>query len=327
MSNSYVDIKYTDMRLTPCGCKNQPFFIENNAEWIERTSMLDISGLIVATPTPFNDDGKIDFDYVVRHLDFLRERGVDGVVPSGTNGEGASMSLNERKDLASIVAKNKGNLKVVAGTGCASLPDTIELTKAAQQAGADAALVVPPFFFKTNYPDGLYNYYVAVLSATDLPIFLYNIPQFSAVEITDELVGRLSEFPNLAGVKDSAGNPDRTRRYIDRFSNLAIFYGADRVIEAMAGSGARGNVSGLANAFPELISSAMNFREKRQGSAMQAKVNALADIFDKYPLFAANKYALELRGFPSVHVRPPLLDLTNEQKMQLEKELNAIELI
>ena len=121
--------------------------------------MPHLHGLIVATPTPFTEEGKIDFDYVVEHLDFLRERGVDGVVPSGTNGEGPSLSMSERKELIKIVVDNRKDMFVIAGTGCASLLETIELTQYAEAIGADAALVVPPFFFKNAPTSGLVSYY------------------------------------------------------------------------------------------------------------------------------------------------------------------------
>ena len=289
--------------------------------------MTEVKGLIVAIPTPFDSESAIDFDYVAKHLDFIGKRGANGAVPCGTNGEGSSMTMQERKEMFRVAVENKGDLAVVAGTGCPSLQETIELTKAAEKVGADAALVVPPYFFKNPSVDGLYNYYAAVLKSTDLPIFLYNIPSCSAIEIQDELVERLLEFPNLIGVKDSAGDAERTLRYIKKFPGLRIFYGADRIIEAMAGSGIYGSVSGVANAFPELISEAMKMCEMGQGSEMQARVTRLTYIYDKYPLFAANKTTLKLRGFPYTHVRPPLVDLTPEQEKALAEELRGEDLI
>ncbi len=283
--------------------------------------MREIRGLVVATPTPFDDDGKIDFGYVARHLDFIRQRGADAVVPSGTNGEGPSMTIHERRELIRETVRSGGGMAVVAGTGCACLSDTIELTRSAEQLGADAALVVPPFFFRNASLEGLVEYYSQVLRSTELPIFLYNIPTFSGIEIADELVERLLDFPNLAGVKDSDGVPDRTRRYCDKFPHLSIFYGADHVMAAMQGSGVKGSVSGLANCFPEVISDALKKCEAGRGDESQPRVNELCGIMARYPLFAANKHALTLRGFPPTRVRPPLVDLNDEQKASLEREL------
>lgn len=273
------------------------------------------------------DDDRIDFDYVAKHLDFVRERGANAVVPSGTNGEGASMTMGERRELFRVAVANSGGMAVVAGTGCACLADTIELTRAAEGLGADAALVVPPFYFRNATTEGLVEYYSRVLGSTGLPIFLYNIPAFSGVEITDELLGRLLGFANLAGVKDSAGDAARTRRYCDRFPHLSIFYGADHIMAAMQGSGVKGSVSGLANCFPEVISDALRRCEAGQGDQAQPRVDELCRIIGGYPLFAGNKHALTLRGFPATHVRPPLVDLTEEQKTALEAELRGAGLV
>lgn len=286
-------------------------------------TVAQVKGLLVAIPTPFDENDQIDFDYVARHLGFLRERGADGVVVSGTNGEAASMSLEERKRIIEVVAQHKGSLAAVAGTGCSSLVETIELTRAAEDSGADAAMVVPPFFFRNATVDGLYDYYAAVLGSTALPVYLYNIPALSGIEIREELVIRLLGFANLAGIKDSGGDAARTRRYIEAFPSLDIFYGADRIIEAMAGSGARGSISGIANCFPELISEAMTRCEAGTGTTLQERVNGLTYILDRYPLFAANKFVLSLRGFAYTRVRPPLVDLSHEQQERMERELRS----
>lgn len=279
--------------------------------------------LIAATPTPFDDNDRIDFAYVEKHLQFLAERGVSGVVPSGTNGEAASMTLGERLSLFEAAVKSKGELQIVAGTGSACLADTIELTRSAERIGTDAAMVVPPFYFKHPTLEGLADYFSAVLSSTDLPIFLYNIPFLSGIEVTDELVERLAEFPNLIGIKDSSGDRERTKRYIAKFPHLQIFPGDDRAIEAMSQSDCTGFVTGTANAFPELVSQTIAECERGTGHQLQERLTKLTRIFDTYPLFAVNKCCLHLRGFPRTHVRPPLVDMTNEQLVQLESDLKS----
>lgn len=285
--------------------------------------MANLEGLIVATPTPFDESAGIDFDYVVRHLDYLRERGVDGVVPSGTNGEGSSMSSEERRELMRVVLEYKGGMFVIPGTGCASVPETIELTRAAERLGADAALVTPPFFFKNVAVEGVYNFYAAVLRSTDLPILLYNIPHLSGVEIADEVVERLMEFPNLLGIKDSSCDLFRTMRYRAHFPGLSIYVGADVLIESTARIGVAGVLSGIANVFPELIHETMRLCAAGHGREMQAKVVRVAEVFARYPLFASNKYALTFKGFPPTLVRPPLVDLSEEQKSALAASLRA----
>lgn len=289
--------------------------------------MARIEGLIVATPTPFGEDGRIDFDYVREHLDFLSTRGVDGVTPGGTNGEGPSLSLAERKELFRTVIEHKGDMFVIAGTGCSSLPETIELTQYAERVGADAALVVPPFFFKDVSLRGLVIYYSEVLRSTSLPVLLYNIPQFSAVEIVTDLVDCLSDFPNLLGIKDSTGDLGKVEAYCTRFPQLSVYVGADTLLEKTASLRVSGVISGLANAFPELIRETMERSAKGMGAPMQQKVDRLTDIFSRYPIFASNKYALALRGLRETYVRPPLVDLTEDEKRSLQAELRQAGLI
>ena len=289
--------------------------------------MAKIEGLIVATPTPFDENDKINFDYVAKHLNYMQSNGAKGVVPSGTNGEGASMSLAERKELFRNVIENKGDLFVIPGTGCPSLPETIELTQAAEKMGADAALVIPPYFFKNVSLDGLYNYYAAVLKSTSLPVLLYNIPGLSGIEISDQLIDRLAEFPNLLGVKDSSANLERSMKYCWKHPNLNIYVGADVLIEGTANFGVKGILSGLANAFPALIAETMKLCAEGRGTELQKKIARISDIFNSYPLFTSNKYALTFKGFPFAHMRAPMVDLNEEQKAAFAADLRREELI
>jgi len=285
------------------------------------------TGLVTAVLTPFDSGGRIDFDYIARHLEFLCNRGVNGVVVSGTNGESPSMSFSERKELLRFAVENKQGLHVIAGTGCPSLPETIELTRAAQAAGADAALVVPPFFFKDVSVDGLARYYAGLLAAVDLPVILYNIPSCSGVPIIDKLVQRLLGISGFAGIKDTSGDPQRTESFCASFPELVVYNGTDSLINATINSGVKGTISGIANAFPELISNTIKECAAGGGAELQERVNALGDIYFHYPLFATNKYALHLQGFPLSHVRPPLVDLSPDQMRSFEAALRQQELI
>ena len=188
-----------------------------------------LSGLFTAIFTPLDLHGEIALDLFRPLLEFQRSAGIDGLVVCGTNGEGVSLSIPERKAALDTVLAQKGDFTVVAGTGASSVVDAIELTQHAAAAGADAALVLPPFFFKSPSARGLADYFRAVMDSVDLPIMLYNIPQFSAVPIMDDLLALLSSHPNLAGVKDSAGDLTRTLEFIRRFPSLKIFASADRL--------------------------------------------------------------------------------------------------
>src|SRR5579859_151575 len=148
-----------------------------------------LHGLLTAIVTPCAPHGKLALEHMPALLDFQRQAGIDGVVVCGTNGEGPSLSVSERMRTLEAVMAHRGVLQVIAATGAASLWDTIELTQHAARVGADAALVLPPFFFKQPPAQGLADWFAPVLEAADLPILLYNIPQQSAVAISDELIG------------------------------------------------------------------------------------------------------------------------------------------
>lgn len=212
-----------------------------------------LHGLLTAILTPFEPDGSLAPALVPDLLTFQREAGVDGVVVSGTNGEGVSLSVEERKQVLEEVMGHKGELQVVAGTGAASVSDAVELTRHAARVQADAALVLPPFFFKNPTARGLADYYLRVLDSADLPILLYSIPQFSAIAISDEVLDLLIDHPNLSGVKDSAGDWKRTQAIVDRYPQLRIFAGSDGDATRAWRSGAAGAISGTANSFPEVV--------------------------------------------------------------------------
>ena len=203
-----------------------------------------LNGLLPAILTPLDLQGNLALEHFPTLLDFQRRAGMNGVVVCGTNGEGTSLSVAERKQTLETAIAHRGEFLIVAGTGAASVKDAVELTRHAAEVGADAALVLPPFFFKNPTAEGLAAYFRPVLDAADLPILLYNIPQFSAVAITDELLSLLADHPNLSGVKDSAGDWPRTQEFITRFPHLRIFAGSDRLASRCYAHGGAGCVSG-----------------------------------------------------------------------------------
>jgi 4-hydroxy-tetrahydrodipicolinate synthase len=173
--------------------------------------MSELPHTVPATVTPFKKGGlELDPDWVPQHLAYLEKRGADGVLALGTNGEGPSLSQEERRQVIDAVLRARGGLRVFVGTGCASLTDTIAISRYALDKGADAVMVVPPFYFKEPAPEGLIAYYDAVFRA--LPregkVILYNIPSYSGVEIVDGLVDALAEryAEQLLGIKDTSGD-------------------------------------------------------------------------------------------------------------------------
>lgn len=282
-----------------------------------------LKGLMTAILTPFDLQGDLALEHMPALIEFQRQAGIDGLVVCGTNGEGTALSVAERKQVLETVMAHRGDLQIVAGTGATSVTDAVELTRHAAQTGADAVLVLPPFFSKNPAAEGLADYFLRVLDAVDLPMLLYNIPQFSAVAITDELLELLKGHPNLAGIKDSAGEWARTQEFIVNYPELRIFVGSDRLDASCYTAGGAGCISGGANAFPELLVAVREaFRRSPQDAKQaQAHLNALLDILAGYPFLSSTKSILPQRGLPRLGVRPPLSMLPSDTEARLFAEL------
>jgi 4-hydroxy-tetrahydrodipicolinate synthase len=286
-----------------------------------------LHGLMTAILTPFDAEGRLALELMPTLLDFQRKAGVDGVVVCGTNGEGTSLSVEERKQILEAVMENREGLTVVAGTGATSLTDALALSRHAEEVGADALLVLPPFFVKNPSAEGLATYFGPILEATSLPTLLYSIPQFTAVPISNELLERLADYSNLAGLKDSAGDWTRTHALITRFPHLRVFAGSDRLAAACYTAGGAGCISGGANAFPEIVAAVRDAHlANPKGASVetaQARLDALIDITIRYPFISSTKAILPYRGLPRLGVRPPLVTLPQAQEESLIAELRA----
>src|SRR6202158_5710856 len=190
-----------------------------------------VQGVWCAVLTPFDSAGLPDSARLARHVRRILAAGVDGIALFGPTGEGQSLSLKERREgLDALLAAGIAPSRIVGATGCASLPETIALTRHAVQANCAGALVLPPFFFKAVADEGVFASYARVIDGVGdapLPLYLYHIPQISGVAISSSVIERLAiDYPEvLAGVKDSEGNLDHTRSLLSRFGNLAIFVG------------------------------------------------------------------------------------------------------
>ena len=287
-----------------------------------------LKGLYTAIVTPFDRDQRLRTDYVPELLEFQRKGGVDGVVVCGTNGEGTSLSVAERRTLLEAVMTHKGDLKVIAGTGTANLPETMELTQHAAESGADATLVLPPFFLKKVTEEGLADYFKRVLDATSIPTLLYNIPQMTAVTISGGVLERLQGHPNLAGLKDSTGDWNSTQRFIRDYPELLVFCGNDLIAGKAWAAGAAGCISGSANSFPELCAAIRDaYRAGEELDEAQAKLTAAATALTKYPFIGYSKTVMARRGLPEMFVRSPLVDLSGDEATALLNDLDFTSLL
>jgi len=281
-----------------------------------------VQGVWCAVLTPFDSAGLPDSARLARHVRRILAAGVDGIALFGTTGEGQSLSLKERREgLDALLAAGIAPSRIVAATGCASLPETIALTRHAVQANCAGALVLPPFFFKAVADEGVFASYARVIDGVGdarLPLYLYHIPQISGVAISSSVIERLAiDYPEvLAGVKDSEGNLDHTRRLLSRFGNLAIFVGVEPHLPAALAAGGAGTICGIANFFPRLLRRLYDNALTADHHDDLKRVENFIAALEHYPLFAAFK-ALQAEladddGWAAL--RPPLVALDSEAR-------------
>jgi dihydrodipicolinate synthase/N-acetylneuraminate lyase len=283
-------------------------------------------GVFAPIPTPFSPkDRTINFDYIRRHLEFLNEKGIYGVVILGTNGEFPSLSIEERRNIIAWVMKFKRNLKVIAQTGSSSFVETVALCDYAKELGVDGLLIATPYYFKNITETGLIEFYMEILNRVQHPIFLYNMPQNTHVKITNQVLENLLSFNHLLGLKDSGGEWDVFKSYVETFSQLHFFVGSDMLLKSAFEAGAGGSITAAANALPELVIEVYHAIKNHQpAEPFQQRLSALRQLMIKYPIHATTKYVLYLRGFEESAVRAPLPNLTEAQKHELERDLEAL---
>jgi 4-hydroxy-tetrahydrodipicolinate synthase len=280
----------------------------------------------VAAVTPCDSRGKFDEGLYRDLMPYFKERGVDGVVVLGTTGEFPSFSVAERKKVAETALKHRSGLEMIIQVGTPNLPETLELLAHAQANGADQVLCIPPFYFKNPSTEGLTKYYSQVLEASKIPVNLYHYPGMSAVPISPQLLHNLEHYPNLAGIKDSTGNADGYAALVKEFPKLNMMTGTENNLPAALAAG-KGAILVSGNLFPRQVAACFEAQRKGQDvAAAYAKlreVNALSRVQGGGGA-AAIKFALTAYGFRESYVRPPQLDLTAEQKAQVQPRLPQI---
>ena len=281
-----------------------------------------VHGLWCAMLTPLDASGGVDHGMLVAHAKSLLARGVEGVAPFGTTGEGQSFSVAEREaGIDALLAAGLTGDRVVAATGCAALPETIALTRHGVRAGCAACLVLPPFFWKDATDEGLFAWYAQVIEAVGDPrlrIYLYHIPQVSGTPLSVDLIARLAAaFPGVvAGVKDSAGNWDNTQALLDRVPQLAILVGHEPHLPRLLRGGGAGTICGVANVFPALVRALFS---PDVTAADEQRIVTFIEIAFRQPFLAGFKALLaeQTRNAAWRAVRAPLLPLPADSRRSL----------
>ncbi|MBL4834125.1 MAG: 4-hydroxy-tetrahydrodipicolinate synthase [Pseudomonas sp.] len=213
-----------------------------------------ISGSLVALATPMDSRGGLDWQALERLIDFHLDKGTDGIVAVGTTGESATLDMSEHKEaIRRVVDQVAGRIPVIAGTGANSTREAVELTEAARSVGADACLLVTPYYNKPTQ-EGLYQHFRFIAEAVAIPQILYNVPGRTACDMLPETVERLADISNIIGIKEATGDLQRARELIDRVAGrMAIYSGDDPTAVELILMGGKGNVSVTANVAPQAM--------------------------------------------------------------------------
>lgn len=213
-----------------------------------------ITGSLVALVTPMREDGAVDHEALAKVVDRTIEAGTAAIVSVGTTGESATLDVAEHTDvIRRTIEVAAGRVPVIAGTGANSTAEAIHLTAAAKEAGADAALLVTPYYNKPPQ-EGLYRHFTAIAEAVDLPQYLYNVPGRTAVDMLPSTVERLAAVPNIVGLKEAAGDLDRVRDLVALdLPDFALYSGDDATARASILAGFHGDISVTANVAPEAM--------------------------------------------------------------------------
>ncbi|MEC5406207.1 dihydrodipicolinate synthase family protein [Paraburkholderia sp. MPAMCS5] len=283
--------------------------------------------------TPFRGNLDVDTEAFIAHCRWLVNSGA-GLAIFGTNSEANSLSIGERIELTdALIGAGVPASSMMPGTGTSSIPDTVQLTRHAVDAGAAGILMLPPFFYKNLSEDGLFAYYSEVIERVGdsrLSLYLYHIPALSGVPITLGLIERLlKRYPDtLAGVKDSSGNWSNTKAMIDQFAaqGVDIFPASEAFLSAALPIGAAGCISATANVNPACIAQLCARWNDADGAALQEEATTVRKIFQALPMIAAMKYTLAHwhNDADWCTVRPPLTALDEATGHKLIDDLKAI---
>ena len=292
----------------------------------------NLQGVFSPVITPFNRDFTVDHKKLASQCEWLISQEV-GLAIFGTNSEANSLSVDEKIFLLDkVIDYGIDPGKLMPGTGCCSMTDTINLTKHAVKLGCAGVLMLPPFYYKAVDDDGLFKYFSNIIESVNderLRIYLYHIPPIAMVGISLKLIeALLKKFPNtIAGIKDSSGDWNNTQQMLDeKWDDFGIFAGSESFLLKTMQQGGAGCISATANINPRNIYNVFKNWQKSNASYMQEEIDKVRSIVQKYPLIPALKSIVshfhEDSGWNIL--RPPLKELHPYESKKLIAELEAI---
>ncbi|OBR91906.1 4-hydroxy-tetrahydrodipicolinate synthase [Clostridium ragsdalei P11] len=286
----------------------------------------EIKGIISAMITPMNEDESINAAALREQVNRQIESGVHAIFCFGTNGEGYILNKEEKKlVLKTVIEETNGRVPVYAGTGCVSTKETIEQSKMAMDLGADVLSIITPSFAVASQNE-LYDHYKTVAQAVDMPIILYNIPARTGNALTPATVGKLSEIPNIVGVKDSSGNFTNILGYISATekNNFSVLSGNDQLILWALKAGGVGGIAGCANVYPHTMASIYNCYMEGDWKKAKEYQDSIASFRACFKYGNPNtvvKTSVSLLGYNVGKCRAPFNQLPEEGIEALKKVL------
>ena len=279
-------------------------------------------GILTAMVTPFDERGRVDEDAFVAMVHHLLENGSDGLVVSGTTGEGATLSDDEKARIWELAVAEAGGAPVIAGTGTYDTAHSVHLTERATEIGVDGVLVVTPYYNKPNRR-GLRAHFETVAAATNLPVVLYNIPGRCVIKIDPDLFEELAQVDNIAAVKQAHADLGEARAIVD--AGLALYAGDDSLVRPFAEIGGAGGICVSSH----LVGERMKEMYEAAAAGDHARARAIDDeLHDVYEtmFFTASpgplKAALNLLGFDAGGLRLPMVELTDDERSRVSAMLD-----
>ncbi|GKV64139.1 MULTISPECIES: 4-hydroxy-tetrahydrodipicolinate synthase [unclassified Sporosarcina] len=286
---------------------------------------MELGNIGTAMVTPFSPEGTIDFKKTADLLEHLIANGTDSVIVSGTTGESPTVTEAEKKELLDFVVKTVNKrIPVIAGTGTNGTAESIDLTRAAESAGADGIMLVTPYY---NRPDqqGMYAHFAAIANETKLPVLLYNIPSRSVVNLLPETIIELSKIDNIKAVKEASGSLEQMAAIIENTADdFQVYSGDDSLTLPLLAVGGRGIISVSAhvvgNEMQQMIQAFQKGRMKEAAKIHRALLPVFSALFSA-PNPVPVKYALKKAGISVGGVRLPLVELEPEQTALIDLAL------
>jgi 4-hydroxy-tetrahydrodipicolinate synthase len=288
-------------------------------------------GSMVALVTPMHPDGTLDWESLRWLVDFHIENKTDAIVAVGTTGESHTVDVKEHvRIIREVIDQVHGRVPVIAGTGANSTREAIELTRAALEAGADACLLVTPYYNKPTQ-EGLYLHFKAIAEAVPIPQILYNVPSRTACDLLPETAARLAEVSNIIGIKEATGDLSRVRRLLDLCGErLDLYSGDDSTAMEFMLLGGRGTISVTANIVPRLVHDmcvAAIQEDREAAEAADIKLRSLYAILFLEANPIPVKWALYEMGFISEGIRLPLTALSERYRGPLREALRQLRVL